>query len=287
MGHFARRVGSIAMSIAVVLGLAGAALAQQTKGRKTSLPGDNLTFRPTVIILRGNHQGSGTVIASVPGETLVLTAAHVLEGDAPVIVEVHRYNLGLENRREATGWPKKIPAKVVALDRAADVGVLKIGGFEAMPYVAKVAAVAGEPDRGTVVLSVGIDRGAKLSSWTTEILDHAVIDLYKTGVERPFMLTEKPPEHGRSGGGLFRPDGTVVGVCVGRVEIIKGRRFGVFTSTASVQKVLRENHLDAAVARSLARRLPRSKSVERTNTSVPAPMPPSPTPLPPRAGTPE
>jgi S1-C subfamily serine protease len=285
MNDGVKRIGLREAVIAVAIGVA-AASPGLGGDRKTPLPGDNLTFRPTVIILRGNQQGSGTVIASVPGETLVLTAAHVLEGDAPAFVEVHRYNLGLENKRESIGWPKKIPAKVVALDRAADVAVLRIGGFEAMPYVARVAAVAGEPDRGTEVLSVGVDRGAKLSSWTTEVLDHALIDLHKTGVERPFVLTEKPPEHGRSGGGLFRPDGTVVGVCVGRVELIRGRRFGVFASTASVQRLLRENQLDAAVARSLARRLPRSRPVERTNGSVPTPMPPSPPPPPPRAMTP-
>jgi S1-C subfamily serine protease len=281
-----RRIWLRAAVIAFAIGVA--AVSPSLGGdRKTPLPGDNLTFRPTVIVLRGNHQGSGTVIASVPGETLVLTAAHVLEDNAQAFVEVHRYNLGLELKREAIGWPKKIPAKVVALDREADVAVLKIGGFEAMPYVARVAAVPGEPDRGTEVLSVGIDRGAKLSSWSTEVLEHALIDLHKTGVERQFVLTEKPPEHGRSGGGLFRPDGTVVGVCVGRVEIIKGRRFGVFASTTSVQRLLRENGLEPAIARSLARRLPRSRPVERTSGSVPAPMPPSPTPPPPPAGTPK
>src|SRR5512144_797860 len=60
------------------------------------VPADDGTFRPTVLIRRGTMQGSGTVIASVEGETLVLTAAHVVRGPGELRVELHRYNLGLE-----------------------------------------------------------------------------------------------------------------------------------------------------------------------------------------------
>ena len=239
---------------------------------------DDLLFRPTVIVIRGTSQGSGTVIASSPGETLVLTAAHVLESDAEPFIEVHRYNLGLERRRRPEGWPKKIPAKVVAIDSASDVAVLKIAGFQAMPYVATVAPGPAEAEPETVVTSVGIDRGAKLSSWRTRVIDFAAIDMKKKagGGDRPFVLTEKPPDFGRSGGGLFRDDGTVVGVCVGRAEVIRGRRVGIFASNTSIHRLLRENALETSVARSLARRLPRSSPIERTRGVVPAPPAPEP-----------
>ena len=36
------------------------------------------------------------MIASVEGETLILTAAHVVEGAGPLWVELHRYNFGVE-----------------------------------------------------------------------------------------------------------------------------------------------------------------------------------------------
>ena len=241
--------------------------------------GDDLTFRPTVIVVRGTSQGSGTVIASIPGETLVLTAAHVVDSVGDAFIEVHRYNLGLETKRGSEGWPKKVPAMVIATDPASDVAVLRVEGFQAMPYVARVLEGLGEPESGSVVTSVGVDRGVKLSGWPTRIVEVASIDMEKGGGVRPFLLTETAPDFGRSGGGLFSTDGAVVGVCVGRAEVVKGRRVGVFTSTASVRRLLREHHLDFNISRSVARRLPRNGPVERTRNSVPPP--PVPTPRPP------
>jgi S1-C subfamily serine protease len=239
---------------------------------RTPPPGNDLTFRPTVIVRRGKHQGSGTVIASIPGESLVLTASHVLEGDGALYIEVHRYNLGLERRTRAEGWPREVPARVVARDRASDLAVIRVEGFEAMPYVARIAPGPAEPPRGEAVVSVGIDLGEALASWGSRVFDYARIDMGNGGGPRPFLLVEKPPEHGRSGGGLFTTDGTVVGVCVGRAEIVRGRRFGVFASSESIRRILHENNLEAAVARSVARR-----------TSRPAPSPPTPNPPPPPA----
>jgi S1-C subfamily serine protease len=244
-------------------------------------PSKDLTFRPTVIVIRGNSQGSGTVIASVPGETLVLTAAHVLAGAEQPYVEIHRQNFGLERLGAGEGWPRKIEARIAAIDRAADLAVLRVGGLGAMPFVARVDPDRGEPEVGEVVVSVGIDRGTNFASWGTRIVEYTRIDMGKGGGERPFLLTEKTPEHGRSGGALFRTDGTVVGVCVGRAEVINGRRVGIFASPQSIRTILRQHDLDETVARSTARRLPRSTQSERTRRNEPAP--PAPTPSPPPA----
>ncbi len=271
-GAFQRRLLGIAIACAVA---APARADDPPAPSRATPPGHDLTFRPTVMVRRGKHQGSGTVIASIPGESLVLTASHVLAGDGPLYIEVHRYNLGLERRQPAEGWPREIPARVVALDKAADLAVLRVTGFEAMPFVARIAPGPGEPPRGEAVVSVGIDLGETLASWGSRVFDYAKIDMGNGGGSRPFLLVEKPPEHGRSGGGLFTTDGTVVGVCVGRAEVVRGRRFGVFASSESIRRILREHDLDAAVARSVARR-----------QSRPAPMPPAPTPPPPPAGRP-
>src|SRR6185437_5818004 len=66
-------------------------------------PGDDATYRPTVMIRKGKALGTGTMIASVEDETLVLTASHVVEGSGPIHVELFRYNMGLERTRDATG----------------------------------------------------------------------------------------------------------------------------------------------------------------------------------------
>ena len=94
---------------------------------KAVLPSDDWTFRPTVVVRRGPSQGSGTIIASVEGETLVLTASHVIRESGPISVELHRYNLGLERMPAPPGaWPRPIAAELAAIDRAADLAVLRI-----------------------------------------------------------------------------------------------------------------------------------------------------------------
>ena len=75
-----------------------------------------------MVVRRGTSQGSGTIIASIDGETLVLTAAHVVKADGPVMVELHRYNLGMERQPPTPGvWPRVIKANLAAIDSAADL----------------------------------------------------------------------------------------------------------------------------------------------------------------------
>lgn len=240
---------------------------------------DDLTFRPTLRVRQGNAAGTGTVIASVPGETLVLTAAHVAKTDGGTpVVEVHRYNLGLERSRVAEGWPVRLPAEVVAVDSAGDVAVLRVVGKEAMPFVARLAIPGEGVPTGSVVTSVGIDGGDRLSSWAARIEENCWFVMEPvgpgnsrggrelaesaggredgadwpdpTGPERPFLLTTRAPVQGRSGGGLFDVNYDLIGVCVGRMELKKGGGPGVFASGESVRRLLREHDLEAALARS-------------------------------------
>jgi S1-C subfamily serine protease len=213
------------------------------------LPVDNLTFRPTVLIRKGPRaSGSGIVIASVPGDTLVLTAAHVLNNEGDLVVELHRFNLGLEQVRVGGQWPHLVPAEVVAVDASADVAALRIRGLRAsLPFVARMAMEQGEPGAGTVVTSVGIDREVQLSSWTARIKGVTMADPNKTGHESPFLVIDRPPDHGRSGGGLFRPDGRLVGLCTGRQDRPRTQSIGVFSSSTSLRRLLNVAHLMATV----------------------------------------
>ncbi|MGE5756573.1 MAG: trypsin-like peptidase domain-containing protein, partial [Planctomycetaceae bacterium] len=128
------RRGSSAVWVAVVA--AGAVVAgagadpPPCEGSPDSqtIPADDQTFRPTVLIRKGPAQGSGTVIASVANETLILTAAHVVRGPGPLRVELHRYNLGRERAEDGEGWPLSVPAEVAATDPPADVAVVRIRG---------------------------------------------------------------------------------------------------------------------------------------------------------------
>jgi len=218
---------------------------------KTILPSDDWTFRPTVVIRRGTSQGSGTIIASVDGEALVLTAAHVVRESGPISVELHRYNLGLERTSAPPGaWPRSVAADVAALDPAADLAVLRIEGLPALPYVARLAPARREPAVDSIVTSIGIDLGRHLSCWSTRLVEALWFELNDNREERLFLITDRAPEHGRSGGGLFLPDGELVGVCIGHAELFRGGRQGVFASRESIRQLLVEHDLIPVIARS-------------------------------------
>lgn len=205
-------------------------------------PDDNATFRPTVLVRKGTSQGSGTIVRSVAGETLILTAAHVVDGDGPLVIELHRYNLGLEGPSTAARWPRRRPGEVAAIDTPADLALVRIKGMVALPYVARLE-VDREPTRGAAVTSLGIDRATKLSSWDTRVLGVERLAMDGKGRGRSFLVTAKAPDHGRSGGGLFNERGALVGVCIGRIELDDGDLDGIFASSASVAALLRANKL--------------------------------------------
>jgi len=116
---------------------------------------------------------------------------------------------------------------------------------------------------------VGIDLGAKLSSWKTGLVEVLWFGLIDGGKDRPFLVTDKIPEHGRSGGGLFDRDGQLVGVCVGHAELVKGRRRGVFSSVESARKLLENNELTSVIDRSEARRARLARNGATTGRRLP------------------
>jgi S1-C subfamily serine protease len=219
--------------------------------RRPSVPADDWTYRPTVLVRRGTLQGSGTIIASVEGETLVLTAAHVLNTEGPVVIELHRYNLGMERKPPTEGvWPRHIKGTVAATDTAADLAIVRIDKMRALPYVARLTHGEEETAPDSIVTSVGIDNGSKLTSWQTKLLESASFEINDSRDPRRVLITEKIPEHGRSGGGLFLANGELVGVCIGHAELVKGRRSGVFASRESLRLLLDAHNLSTSITRS-------------------------------------
>jgi S1-C subfamily serine protease len=197
--------------------------------------------RATVQLRNGNGRGSGTVIASGPDETWILTAAHVVKGATTLTVELHRYNLGNGPAvlTEGGGWPRLVSATVVAADTAGDVALVRVRGMTALPHVVRFDPRGDQPAKGEIVTSVGIDRTRFLTRWQTAVEGVAQIDLGRGGGPRRFTITSRFPEHGRSGGGLFRRDGTVAGVCVGQLSAKSGGpKTGVFASVESVRQLL-------------------------------------------------
>jgi S1-C subfamily serine protease len=162
-------------------------------------------------------------------------------------VELHRHNLGgpIAGLTEGGGWPRLVPATLVAADSAADVAIVRIAGMVALPYVARFDPGAEEPRDGDVVTSVGIDRSLFLTRWRSTARGTALVDMGKGGGTRRFILTTRYPDHGRSGGGLYRKDGAVVGVCVGQLSVRTGEpKVGLFASVESIRRLLHDNGLD-------------------------------------------
>lgn len=204
-----------------------------------SLGAFNRLYRPSVVLRKGTGRGSGTILASEAGDTLILTAAHVLRTSGAVEVELQAHNLGLPNDpKSAQRWPRVVPAEILASDVAADVALVRVRGLTALPYAARMAFREDAPEAGQTFTALGYDGARQLIGWRTTMQARAMVDLGQGGGMRPFVVTARPSVKGRSGGGLFLDDGTVVGVCVGRFEIEKGRWVGLFASLESVYGVL-------------------------------------------------
>jgi S1-C subfamily serine protease len=237
--HLLPRTNPAAAVLALIAAVAGVA-AEPPSTAGTGRGPD--VVRATVQLRNGDGRGSGTVIASGPGETLILTAAHVVKGASGLKVEIHRHNLGyrLVGLTEGGGWPRLVPAAVVASDTGGDVALVRVEGMKALRYVAPFDPGAAEPARGEVLTSVGIDRTRFLTRWKTTVEGPARIDIGQGGGPARFTITSRFPEHGRSGGGLFRADGSLVGVCTGQLSIKPGQpKVGVFGSVESARKLLR------------------------------------------------
>ncbi len=271
--------GAMAAQESATQAFAGAGHRGRTAGQVDRSGGtvrsDDWTFRPTVLVRRGGSQGSGTIIASIDGETLVLTAAHVVKERGPITIELHRYNLGLERSTSPPGvWPRPIEASVAATDPAADLAILRIEKIAALPYVARLAPDDREPSSNSLVTSIGIDLGTRLSSWTSRLVEALWFELNDNREERFFLMTAGIPEHGRSGGGLFLANGELVGVCLGHAELSLGQRMGVFASRESIRSLLSDDRLAAVVSLSEVRQAylnqrRRTKSVHTDETRTP------------------
>ena len=146
----------------------------------------------------GVNFGSGTVIDSRVGRTLILTCGHLFRDlKAGAIVEVDVFDA---NRK-----PETFIGQIVDFDLNADVGLVAIPTQTALP-TASLGTLNSAVAVGEKVACVGCGGG---DAPALEALQITAINKYKgpdnvecTGV----------PVRGRSGGGLFR-DRELVGVC--------------------------------------------------------------------------
>lgn len=168
---------------------------------------DNLTTDPLRASVRlrvqdgtGINFGSGTIIDSKPGRSVILTCGHIFRktgNESKVEVDVFGPN--------PKSRPETLVGKVLHFDLQADVGVITIAHSQQLPVVRLGATrELAVKDR---VLSIGCGGGDKPSR---EDLSLTALNKYDgpDNIECTGM-----PQQGRSGGGLFL-GADLIGVCI-------------------------------------------------------------------------
>ena len=171
--------------------------------------------------------GSGAIIGSRPGMTLVLTCGHIFRGlndDAKIEVDVFE-----------AGAPRTFVGTAEKYDLDADVGLISIPTDRIVPSVA-VCAPQNVPAQGDRVACIGCSGGDNPSR---EQLNVTAINKY-TGPDN--IECTGIPVQGRSGGGLFNTDGELIGICIAADP--EGQR-GLYAHVHAVHKLLDECGLAA------------------------------------------
>jgi thiol-disulfide isomerase/thioredoxin len=147
---------------------------------------------------KGNSCGSGTIIDAREGEALIITCGHVFRDavkGGQILVDLFGPNA-----------PTAVPGHLIDYDLKSEVGLIRIETNYPVA-VARMAPAEFKLRKGDDVISIGCDGGADATVKETKVTS---VNRYSgaANVEVAFQ-----PVQGRSGGGLFTPDGLVVGVC--------------------------------------------------------------------------
>ncbi|MDA1200385.1 MAG: trypsin-like peptidase domain-containing protein [Planctomycetota bacterium] len=146
----------------------------------------------------GVSWGTGTVIDCRQGEALILTCGHIFrdsEGEGGIEVDIF-----------SSAGPRGVAGQVVAWDLRRDLALVSI--FTDVPLEAvKVGAADRRVQPGEAVVTVGCNGGADPSVHHSRI---TAVDKYLGPAN---VQVAGQPVQGRSGGGLFAIDGTLIGVC--------------------------------------------------------------------------
>ncbi len=194
--------------------------------------------------------GTGTVVRSVVGETLILTCAHLFEGISP----------HTKTTVEFFGSPTrdKLPGELVGRDRAGDVALVRVITREVLP-AAPVASRSFALAPGQSVSSVGCDHGQEPSVRTSKI---TAVNRYLGAAT---IECTGQPVQGRSGGGLFNQAGELIGVCSAAEP---REQKGIYGGLTAVQSLLDRQGL----ASLFDKRRPLREAVLARGTSTETPL---------------
>lgn len=156
------------------------------------------TARLLVEDSQGLSRGTGTVIDCRQGEALILTCGHIFrdsQGKGRVEVDL----FGPEG-------PRGVAGQVVAWDLKRDLALVSIFTDRQIEPV-RVGGADHSTQPGASVVTVGCDGGADPTIHHSRV---TAVDKYLGPAN---VQVAGQPVQGRSGGGLFALDGTLIGVC--------------------------------------------------------------------------
>ena len=229
------------------------------------------------VIINGNiNLGSGTVISSLPGRTIILSCWHIFRDFQPESkIEVDFIKNGQAETNSAT---------VLQLHQESDLSVIVVDTPQSVP-VSPVASPAHAATVGHQVVTVGCSGGELPTRKNIEV---TAVDRYNgpNNLECTGL-----PVQGRSGGGLFNNLGEVVGVCI---AADRDRVRGLYSGLLAIHEILEKCQLEHLYLASpenslLADTPPPAKELPRIMPETPNPFPDvagQETPTPPAAAAP-
>lgn len=169
---------------------------------------------------KGIARGTGTVIDCREGEALILTCGHILrDSQGKGRIEVDLF---------APGGPRGVKGELISWDLQRDLALVSVFTDRPLEPV-RVGGGEQRPVAGDAVISVGCDGGADPT------VQHSTVTAIDRYLGPANVEVAGQPVQGRSGGGLFAADGTLIGVCS---AADKEYNEGIFTALSAVHEQL-------------------------------------------------
>ena len=148
-------------------------------------------IRAAVRVRTPGGMGSGVILSSVPGRTVIATAAHVVRGSQTVTVDLFR-DFGV----------KTYTATVAAVTDTTDLALLTVAA-NTLPLPAALGAENTAVSLGDTVFGIGCSGGAGVSVMACRVVSVDGGDVFASGAVA----------QGRSGGGLYNRRFELIGIC--------------------------------------------------------------------------
>jgi len=172
-------------------------------------------IRAAVRVRTPGGMGSGVILSSVPGRTVIATAKHMVSDSAqPISVDVFR-----------DGKTRTYQATTATVSNTSDIALLVVvSNTHPLPSV-----IAGDatPAVGDGCWSVGCSGGRGVSVMRCRI----------TSLDGGDIFASEYPPQGRSGGGLFNSRFELIGICSAQN---KSRNDGWYVGASKLRKLLEE-----------------------------------------------